>query len=76
MPPVINKDECSVCGMCSDICPQDVFFNSNDGDTPVVTYPEECWHCNCCVLDCPSEAIRLRIPLYMHIPYKPHGAEV
>jgi NAD-dependent dihydropyrimidine dehydrogenase PreA subunit len=31
---------------------------------PVVSYPEFCFHCNCCVDECPVEgAIALRIPL-------------
>ena len=71
MPPIINKDRCIACGICVNICPQDVFFSSKKKKVPVVTYPEECWHCNACVLDCPKEdAIRLRIPLPMTICYK------
>ena len=63
MPPIINKEKCNACGICADICPMDVFGVTDNGDIPVVTYPEECWHCNSCVLDCPEEAISLRIPL-------------
>jgi adenylylsulfate reductase, subunit B len=71
MPPVINKDHCIGCGVCVNICPQDVFFGSKKKKAPKVTYPEECWHCNACVLDCPKEgAIRLRIPAPMFICYK------
>jgi len=71
MPPVINKDRCTGCGVCAAICPQDVFYGSEKKKTPVITYPEECWHCNACVLDCPEEgAISLRIPLPMLMCYK------
>ncbi|MBE3586336.1 MAG: ferredoxin family protein [Thermoanaerobacter sp.] len=63
MPPVIDKDKCTGCGTCADICPMDVFFGYKQGEIPEVKFGEECWHCNACVLDCPSEAIRLRIPL-------------
>ena len=64
MPPIIDKDKCSGCGTCVDICSTDVFFGSEEGATPIVSYPEECWHCNACVLDCPVEgAVILRIPL-------------
>ena len=49
----------------------DVFWGSEKRKTPVINYPEECWHCNACVLDCPVQgAIRLRIPLPLHIVYK------
>ena len=57
MPPVIKKDKCSWCGTCFDICNFDVYFGSEDNKVPTVTYPEECWHCNACVLDCPEKAI-------------------
>jgi adenylylsulfate reductase subunit B len=68
MPPIIDKNRCITCGICVNICPQDVFFGSKRKKVPKVTYPEECWHCNACVLDCPKEgAIRLRIPTPMFI---------
>ena len=71
MPPVIDEDECNACGMCVDVCPQDVFFGSKKKEKPTITYPEECWHCNACVLDCPSEgAVSLRIPFPMQVVYK------
>ena len=68
MPPVIDKDKCPACGVCANVCPQDVFFDSKPKEIPLISYPEECWHCNACVLDCPVEgAIKLRIPLPMLI---------
>ena len=71
MPPVIDEQKCTACGTCVNICPQDVFFGSEEGKVPVVAYPEECWHCNGCVLDCASEgAIKLRTPLPMLICHK------
>lgn len=70
MPPIINKDECSGCGECVEICPTDVFFGTEKGQIPVVTYPDECWHEAACILDCPKGAIKLRIPLPMMIIYK------
>ncbi len=71
MPPIIDKNKCTACGQCVDVCPQDVFFGSQTGQTPVVSYPEECWHCDSCVLDCPVQgAIKLRIPLPMMVCYK------
>jgi adenylylsulfate reductase subunit B len=71
MPPIIDKNQCITCGICINICPQDVFFGSKKKKVPKVTYPEECWHCNACVLDCPKEgAIRLRTPSPMFICHK------
>jgi len=71
MPPIINESKCIKCGVCVDICSEDVFFGSKKKEFPVITYPEECWHCNACVIDCPVEgAIKLRIPLPAMICYK------
>lgn len=76
MPPVINKDKCNKCEdrnaqVCVDACTEDVFFGSKMGEFPVVTYPDECVHFNCCVLNCPIEgAISLRTPLTMMLLYK------
>jgi len=70
MPPIINKDKCVKCGICANICSEDVYYGSKKKEFPVVAYPEECWHCNACVLDCPVEgAIKLRIPLPAMICY-------
>lgn len=62
MPPYINEEKCTACGTCADICPTDV-FRFVKKKVPEIRYPEECWHCNSCVLDCKDEAIKLRIPL-------------
>ena len=70
MPPIIDKDKCNACGICVNVCPQDVFFGSKRKEIPIISYPEECWHCNSCVLDCPEGAVRLRIPLTQMICYK------
>ena len=70
MPPIIDKEICNGCGMCVEICPSDVFVGSKKGEIPMVTYPDECWHENACVIDCPVGAIKLRIPLSMMVVYR------
>ena len=63
MPPVIDRSKCTNCGICIEICPLDVLHRNAADNSPEIRYPEECWHCNACKLDCPSQAIDLRIPL-------------
>ncbi len=71
MPPIINEEYCTGCGICVEHCPQDVFFGSAKKKMPVIAFPEECWHCYACVLDCPAEgAIRLRTPVPMMLSYR------
>ena len=70
MPPVIDKERCTSCGICEDICPGDII--KMDDDQPEIDYPEECFHCGACLVDCPEEAISYRIPLPMLLPvYEP-----
>ena len=70
MPPVINEEKCTACGQCAEYCAEDVFFDSEEGAVPRVTYPEFCAHCSCCVYTCPEEAIRLRVPMPMQLLYR------
>jgi adenylylsulfate reductase, subunit B len=70
MPPVIDTTKCIQCGTCGEVCAEDVYFGLEAGKLPVVTYPEFCFHCNCCVEECPVDAITLRIPLPEMLLYK------
>jgi len=81
MPPVIDKNLCNYCGICYNVCPQDVFsFDKRQKKAPIVAYPRECWYCGACVIDCPREAVFLKLPLPLHIVpspalYGPPGPE-
>lgn len=67
MPPVIKKEKCIACGICADICPEDVLSLNQGDEAPKTIYPNECWHCAACVIDCPEQAIKLYIPLPMRL---------
>jgi len=75
MPPVIDTEKCAACGTCVHVCAEDVFFGTTgfgkkEGQKPVVTHPEVCYHCYLCVLECKSHAIRLLTPMAMTVPYR------
>jgi ferredoxin len=55
-------------------------FAFEEGEAPDIAYPVECWHCGSCVIDCPTGAVSLRLPLFMQIVpspalYGPTGPE-
>jgi NAD-dependent dihydropyrimidine dehydrogenase PreA subunit len=56
---------CNGCNRCVEICRSDVLMPSPErGAPPIVLYPDECWYCGTCVLECPkSGAITMRHPL-------------
>lgn len=47
---------CKACGICIQLCPQNVFDTDQDG-YPVVARPFECTQCAICWLHCPDFAI-------------------
>ncbi len=56
--------KCIGCNRCLEACQIDVFLPSEEeGQPPYVAYPDECWYCGCCVMECPTGAIRLKHPL-------------
>lgn len=64
MPPVIDKEKCIKCGVCAQICCMDAIKKTETEPSEItVRYPNECWHCRACVMDCPVGAITLRYPL-------------
>lgn len=65
MPPVIDYSKCVSCTTCAQICPLDVLRTEGKGAgrRVVVRYPDECWHCRACAMECPKEAITMRYPL-------------
>jgi len=65
MPPVIDLERCSGCGFCDEICPGDLIHMDDSTRLPVVEYPDECWHCGCCGMDCPEEAVQIVLPPQM-----------
>jgi adenylylsulfate reductase subunit B len=62
MPPNINYAKCNTCGTRYESCPTDVFEQDDKLELYRVAYKEDCWHCGVCILDCPKDAIELKLP--------------
>lgn len=57
MPAIVNREECSGCGLCMDECPADAIVLDDDGIA--VVDGDECTECGACVDVCPNVAITL-----------------
>ena len=59
----IHCGHCIDCGTCVERCPNYILDRNEDG--PFVRYPEECWHCACCRIGCPTGSITIEFPITM-----------
>lgn len=59
----IDHARCTGCGVCVDICPEDVLHVEEA--KVAAKYPEECWYCGSCVYDCPHEAIEVAFGIHL-----------
>ncbi len=57
----INIAKCNGCALCDLYCPLDVIHM--ESHIAVVRYPEECWHCGICFIECQKRAIDLTYPV-------------
>lgn len=62
MPPVIDKEKCSGCGRCEEICPGDLMEIDETTNSAFCRATRDCWDCMACVKECPTGAIETRIP--------------
>ena len=61
-PVVINRELCiRGCHICIDSCPVDCLSVSPVSGKAHMQF-DECWYCLACELDCPKDAITVKIP--------------
>jgi len=53
----IDKERCTGCGRCRDICPGGLLTADHTGKTEN-SYPKDCWGCTACLKECQALAIR------------------
>ncbi|MGP8281487.1 MAG: mercury methylation ferredoxin HgcB [Desulfomonilaceae bacterium] len=54
----LNKDKCTSCGVCLEVCPRNVLVRNN-GSVDVVDR-DACIECGACALNCPFAAISVK----------------
>jgi len=75
MPVKIDLKKCVKCGTCADRCPEDVIVMTK-AKVPRVKYPDECWHCGACMIDCKAKAIHIELPLFMRLVPEPYKGNI
>ncbi len=58
-------ESCTGCGICVDTCPGDILAMDEDEGVAYVAYPDECWYCGVCRIECPVEAVVYEFPIAM-----------
>ncbi len=57
MPLNINYHACKGCKSCYTHCPGDIIGWDSERLIPYIAYPNECWHCGVCRMECKENAI-------------------
>jgi len=55
---IINEDECIGCGICAEMCPEDVLEVDEEKEVCIVARPDDCIECEACAVNCEYEAIQ------------------
>lgn len=53
---IVDKEKCSGCGKCRQVCPGSLLYADRAGKT-YIRYPRDCWGCTACVKECGFQAI-------------------
>jgi NAD-dependent dihydropyrimidine dehydrogenase PreA subunit len=74
IPVEYNPAVCTGCNSCVDACQNDVLApNAVEGRNPIVLFPDECWYCGSCIMECPEkdkEAIKVIYPTSVNLQWK------
>jgi len=61
MIPTIDKEVCTGCGACVEVCPPQALFLD---DEEIEIQEELCEECGFCAAECPVSAIRIILPSF------------
>lgn len=62
VPVIVNESKCIAgCRICIDSCPVDCLAVNPETNKAHMRF-DECWYCLACEVDCPKDAIVVKIP--------------
>lgn len=65
VPVVVDNTKCITgCRICIDSCPVDCLAVSPETGKAHMAF-DECWYCLACEIDCPKDAITVKIPFLL-----------
>ncbi len=64
----IHLDACIGCGLCADICPEDVIRFDEAKKKPIIAYARDCTACRWCMGYCPVDAIDVNFKRARKLP--------
>ena len=65
VPVVVNESKCiAKCRICIDSCPVDCLAVDPETGKAHMAF-DECWYCLACEIDCPKDAITVKIPFLL-----------
>ena len=69
----INQTLCTGCGICVDLCPENILKIVNNNDKKVSTIPDvtDCFSCRTCEIRCPEHAIKVKVPYLLKVEPPP-----
>ena len=53
----VDAGMCTGCGICVDVCPEDVLHMDNSKKKAYIAYPKDCVACLLCEFICPVQCI-------------------
>jgi NAD-dependent dihydropyrimidine dehydrogenase PreA subunit len=65
VPVVVDETKCITgCRICIDSCPVDCLAINPETTKACMAF-DECWYCLACEIDCPKDAITVKIPFLL-----------
>ena len=64
----LDQNICTGCGICVDVCPEDILRLNQDGKKGYIAYPKDCVACLMCEFFCPVSCIEVSVDKARPVP--------